>query len=178
MLNLLKLIIPSFIIVISSISCVKGCVDKNAINYEPSATANRGCIYPEIANIIAIQLSSHPISDLFGNDWDVNSPADKFFKIINNDTDEVLYTTEVEGFSPTSWIIEPNVSVNAEDIDLRFELYDRDDSVDVLMDKATLVLTNFVGKTVSSTANDFYPETSILIGKQNSIIALTINWTE
>lgn len=177
MLKLLKLALPVLVLGIINLSCVKGCIDGNAINYDPVATANNGCIYPENVSITSIRLSSHPTEDLFGNDWDTSSAPDKFFKIIDDYTGEVLYTTAVEEFLPTSWTIVPNIAVNAYEVILRFELYDQDDLEDVFMDRATLVLRDLIG-TSASTNNDFYPETGTLIGEQNSSITLTMSWTE
>ncbi|MFK8038028.1 MAG: hypothetical protein AB8B74_07050 [Crocinitomicaceae bacterium] len=178
MLKLLILFLPIFIVGITCQSCVKGCIDDNAINYDPSATANRGCVYPETANIIAVRLSSHSTNDLSGNAWDNDGTApDKFFKIINNATNEAIYVTNVEEFLPTSWTIEPSVSVLAEDVDLRFELYDQDDTQDVLMDKVVLVLNDRTGSS-ATTNNDFYPEEITLYGENNATIILTLEWTD
>lgn len=170
-------ILPILLLSATQYSCVKGCIDSNALNYDPEATANRGCIYPETFNLTSITVKSHPAEDLQGNDWDADGGPDKFIKIFNDESNVLLYTTSVEDFTPVTYTVNPILSLNAEETTIRIELYDEDDTEDVLMDKVSLTLKNLTG-TTATTSNDLYPVEGTLQGENASSFVLTMTWTE
>jgi len=165
-------------IVFVQLSCVRGCIDDNALNYEPEATFNQGCLYPETINIVSVGIMSHPAEDNTGSEWDSDGTgADKFIKIFNNETNDVLYTTEVEVFTPVSWTLSPEIFLPYNNLVLRFELFDKDENEDVMMDKAILDVESLTG-TTAETSNDLYPESHLFNGENGTGFTVSMNWTE
>ena len=177
MTKAIKLLLSVFIFSTLHSSCVKGCIDENALNYDPVATANKGCIYPEVFNLTSVGVKFHPSEDSQGNEWDPNDGPDKFIKIFNDETNTLLYTTTVEEFTPVIWTILPTLSFKAAEVTLRFELYDKDDNEDVFMDQAMLKLKDLTG-TTANTSNNLYPGSGSLSGKNSTSFTLTMTWTE
>jgi hypothetical protein len=177
MKNSLKMIVPIVLLASVQFSCVKGCIDSNALNYEPEATANRGCIYPETFNLTSIGVKAHPSQDAQGNEWDADGAADKFIKVFDDESNTLLYTTIVEDFTPVVYTVNPILSIDSEKTTLRFELYDQDEAEDVLMDSVSLNLKDLTG-TSATNNNDFYPVTGTLQGENASIFTLTMTWSE
>ena len=168
-----------FVLMFLSLSgCRKGCIDANALNYQPEANANNGCIYPETFNLTSIGVNYHPSQDSEGEAWDSLDNPDKFIRILNHETDKVLFVTETEEFLPVNWSVDPILSVDSETVILRFELYDKDDDIDVLMDRLVLNLKELTGRSASSVANDYYPESDIIEGENGSGFSMAIIWTE
>ncbi len=160
------------------LSCRKGCIDENALNYQPEANSNTGCIYPETFNLTSVGINYYPPKDFEGNDWDISSEPDKLVKILNHETNQILHTTDVEEFSPVNWTINPELSVNVEEVILRFELYDEDENAEVLMDQLILNLKGLTGKAEDPFFNDFYPESAILEGENGAGFSITATWTQ
>jgi len=178
MMKVLKILFFVLLLFVIQVSCRKGCIDDNALNYVPEANTNNGCIYPGTFNLTSIGVNDHPSEDKEGNDWDTNGEPDKFIKIFNHETNEVLHITEVEEFSPVNWTVTPELSVDSENMTLRFELYDQDENFDVLMDRLILRLKDLTGRMAPSASNDFYPESGIIEGENGSGFSMAITWTE
>ena len=177
MKSLFKFILPVIVVSLFQISCVKGCIDDNAINYDPEATVNKGCIYPEIFNLTSVGVKFHPSTDIQGDEWDLNSGPDKFIKIFNDETNSLLYTTTVEEYTPVTWTVDPYLSLEAESVILRFELYDQDETEDVLMDVGTLDLKSLTGSTAETT-NNLYPGSGTISGTNGTSFTVAMTWTE
>ncbi|MFK8045495.1 MAG: hypothetical protein AB8B72_08365 [Crocinitomicaceae bacterium] len=178
MVRRLAILCSFAVVLLFHTGCVKGCIDDNALNYDPEATANKGCIYPETINVVSIGINSYPTEDNTGVEWDSDGTGpDKFIKIYNNNSEELLYTTETEVFTPVSWTLDPEITLNASNLVLRFELFDKDENEDVLMDMVTLDIDNLTG-TTAETSNDLYPDSGTVLGSNGTVFKLSMNWTE
>lgn len=177
MKTLFQFLLPISAVALLNASCVKGCIDSNALNYDSEATANSGCIYPETFNLTSVGIKSHPSEDTQGNEWDSDGGPDKFVKVYNHESNTLLFTSSVEEFTPVTWTVDPTISVKSENTILRFELYDQDATEDVLMDQAQLILKDLTG-TTATTSNDLYPVEGVINGGRGTAFVLTMTWTE
>lgn len=157
-------------------SCNKGCIDENALNFNREATVNEGCIYPETFNLTSVGITNHPATDPDGNNWDLTDGPDKFVRVIDNETDQLLLTTSIETFVPVTWKVEEVLALDAKSTILRFELHDQDDNESVLMGKAILEIEGLTG--AKSETYNAYPESLSFSGNNGVGFTISMDWTE
>ncbi len=125
--------------------CTKGCIDEKAINYDPDATLNKGCVFPTTVTITSIGTSYINAEDPNGEEWDADGSPDKIIVLSDYDNGEVLYSGEVSNTIPYIWTINQDITFKFKDRELRVTMYDQDPTENVIMADVIFKFNDFTG---------------------------------